>query len=40
MAELNPEVRKERETERRFKSIESDIGGIKGMITQLLEKLS
>ena len=40
LAELNPEIRKERETERRFKSIESDIGGIKGMISQLLEKLS
>lgn len=40
LAELNPHVRERQETERRFKSIEGDISGIRGMMKQLLDKLS
>lgn len=39
LAALNPAVKEKQETERRFKSIEGDISGIKGMVKQLLEKL-
>lgn len=39
LATLNPAVKEKQETERRFKSIEGDISGIKGMVKQLLEKL-
>ena len=40
LAELNPHVREKMENERRFKSIESDMSGIKTMMQQLLDKLS
>ena len=40
LAELNPHVREKLENERRFKSIESDMSGIKIMMQQLLDKLS
>ena len=40
LAELNPYVREKMENERRFKSIESDMSGIKTMMQQLLDKLS
>ena len=40
LAELNPHVREKLENERRFKSIESDMSGIKTMMQQLLDKLS
>ena len=40
LAELNPHIRERQETERRFKSIEGDISGIRGMMKQLLDKLS
>ena len=40
MAELNPHIREKQETERRFKSIEGDISGIRGMMKQLLDKLA
>lgn len=40
LASLNPAVREKQETERRFKSIEGDISGIKGMMQKLLDKLS
>lgn len=39
LAELNPAVREKQETEKRFKSIEGDISGIRGMVKQLLDKL-
>lgn len=39
LAELNPHVREKMENERRFKSIESDMSGIKTMMQQLLDKL-
>lgn len=39
LAELNPAVKEKQETEKRFKSIEGDISGIKGMVKQLLDKL-
>lgn len=39
LATLNPAVKEKQETERRFKSIEGDISGIKGMVKQLLDKL-
>ena len=40
LAELNPHVREKMENVRRFKSIESDMSGIKTMMQQLLDKLS
>lgn len=40
LAELNPHIREKMENERRFKSIESDMSGIKSMMKQLLDKLS
>ena len=40
LAELSPHVREKMENERRFKSIESDMSGIKTMMQQLLDKLS
>ena len=40
LVELNPHIRERQETERRFKSIEGDISGIRGMMKQLLDKLS
>ena len=40
LAELNPHVREKMENERRFKSIESDMSGIKTMMQELLDKLS
>ena len=40
LAELNPHVREKLKNERRFKSIESDMSGIKTMMQQLLDKLS
>lgn len=40
LAELNPHVREKMENERRFKSIEIDMSGIKTMMQQLLDKLS
>lgn len=40
LARLNPQVRERQETERRFKSIEGDINGIKGMVQKLLDKLA
>ena len=39
LAELNPAVKEKQETEKRFKSIEGDISGIRGMVKQLLDKL-
>lgn len=39
LAMLNPQVRERQETEKRFKSIEGDISGIRGMVKQLLDKL-
>lgn len=40
LAKLNPQIRERQETEKRFKSIEGDINGIKGMVQKLLDKLS
>lgn len=40
LAELNPHIREKMENEQRFKSIESDMSGIKSMMKQLLDKLS
>ena len=40
LAELNPHIRERQETERRFKSIEGDISGIRGMMKQLRDKLA
>lgn len=39
LADLNPAVKEKQETEKRFKSIEGDISGIRGMVKQLLDKL-
>ena len=39
LATLNPQIRERQETEKRFKSIEGDISGIRGMVQQLLDKL-
>ena len=39
LAALNPAIKEKQETEKRFKSIEGDISGIKGMVKQLLDKL-
>ncbi len=40
MAALNPAEREKQETEKRFRAIENDLGGIRGMVAQLLDKLS
>lgn len=40
MATLNPAEREKQETEKRFRAIENDLGGIRGMVKQLLDKLS
>lgn len=39
LATLNPAVKEKQETEKRFKAIEGDISGIRGMVEQLLDKL-
>lgn len=39
LAELNPAVKEKQETEKRFKALEGDISGIRGMVKQLLDKL-
>ena len=39
LASLNPAIKEKQETEKRFKSIEGDISGIRGMVKQLLDKL-
>lgn len=39
LATLNPAVKEKQETEKRFKAIEGDISGIRGMVKQLLDKL-
>lgn len=39
LAELNPAIREKQETERRFKTIEDNVSGIRGMVKQLLDKL-
>lgn len=39
LAELNPAIREKQETEKRFKTIEDNVSGIRGMVKQLLDKL-
>lgn len=39
LAALNPAIKEKQETEKRFKALEGDISGIRGMVKQLLDKL-
>lgn len=39
LATLNPAIKEKQETEKRFKALEGDISGIRGMVKQLLDKL-
>ncbi len=39
LAALNPAIKEKQETEKRFKALEGDISGIRGMVKQLLGKL-
>lgn len=39
IAALNPAIKEKQETEKRFKALEGDISGIRGMVKQLLDKL-
>lgn len=40
LAQLNPQYREKQETEKRFHSIEGEIGSVKSMVQKLLDKLS
>lgn len=39
LAALNQAIKEKQETEKRFKALEGDISGIRGMVKQLLDKL-
>ena len=39
LAALNPAIKEKQETEKRFKALEGDRSGIRGMVKQLLDKL-